>query len=65
MQVTGARIAKRDGQAGKDPFVVTRLTKKNQEKTLAFQRQFNEKPSIIPGCPRTRLTNINGRAKTE
>ncbi len=25
--------------------------KKQKEKTYAFQRQLDEKPSIVPGCP--------------
>ncbi len=30
-------------------FVVSE--KKKKRKDYAFRRQFNEKPSIIPGCP--------------
>ena len=28
-----------------------RKEKKNKRKDYAFRRHFNEKPSIIPGCP--------------
>ena len=29
--------------------------KENKRKDYAFQHQFNEKPSIIPGCPGSEL----------
>ena len=28
-----------------------RIRKEKKRKDYAFRRQFNEKPSIIPGCP--------------
>ena len=28
-------------------------SKEKKRKDYAFRRQFNEKPSIIPGCPET------------
>jgi len=32
--------------------------KKKKRKDYAFWRQFNEKPSIIPGCPGTPLQKL-------
>jgi hypothetical protein len=34
-----------------------RMEKKRKRKDYAFRRQFNEKPSIIPGCPGERMDN--------
>ena len=38
-----------------DPTIVQQQTEKKR-KDYAFWRQFNEKPSITPGCPVKRLT---------
>ena len=39
--------ARRSGSSKRD----TTLEKEKKRKDYAFRRQFNEKPSIIPGCP--------------
>jgi len=35
--------------------------KKKKRKDYAFRRQFNEKPSITPGCPGMQLSQPRGK----
>ena len=38
---------------------------KEKRKNYAFQRQFNQKPSITPGCPGNDLTNVMNGCRGE
>jgi len=37
------------------------LARKKKRKDYAFQHQFNEKPSIIPGCPMATVLDISSK----
>jgi len=42
------------------PFLHEMKRKEKKRKDYAFRRQFNEKPSIIPGCPDPFCMHIPG-----